>query len=188
MPELKNYITEHIETCSRLLKDEQYKFSVAKCIEILCCAIKNKHPILIFGNGGSASDAQHIAGELIGRFKYERSAYNVICLNSNTSVITALANDYSYDDIFSRQIEAHGGDNAVCFGITTSGKSKNVIRAFQTANRLGYKSIALVGPKSHTLPPVEITIKCPGNNTATIQEMHIISYHYICGQVEKLLQ
>ena len=143
-------------------------------------------PLLIFGNGGSASDALHISGELIGRFLRERKALNVVCLNSNVSVLTALGNDYSFETIFSRQIEAHGIKGGLCFAISTSGNSKNVINAIKTANKLKMTTVCLTGNNGGSLTAIcNYSIVAPSSLTPRIQEMHLPLYHYICEEVEK---
>jgi D-sedoheptulose 7-phosphate isomerase len=146
--------------------------------------------LLLMGNGGSAADAQHIAAEMVGRFKKERPAIAAIALTVDTSILTALGNDYGYDTIFSRQIEAIAQKGDVVLGFSTSGNSENVIRAFKLANELGVVTIGLFGNeggrgKDH----VRLAIVVPSDDTARIQEVHITIGHIICEIVEnELLQ
>ena len=138
------------------------------------------------GNGGSAADASHISGELVGRFLKERKALNVICLVANVSVLTAWTNDYDYDSAFARQVEAHGQAGGVCWGISTSGNSPNVAQALQTARQeMKMKTIALTGEGGGNLWKWQICwIAVPSKSTPRIQELHLPIYHYICEQLE----
>lgn len=151
-------------------------------------ALRKGKPVLVCGNGGSAADAMHITGELVGRFLLERRALNVICLASNPAVLTAWANDYSYETIFSRQVEAYGQPGAVLIGISTSGNSKNVIAAFQRARSLSMKTIALTGEGGGQLAPLtDYLFAVPSRSTPLIQQAHICLYHYLCGAIEQAL-
>ena len=165
-----------------LIKDiDNVIFEFVKCFE-------EDKPVLIFGNGGSASDALHISGELVGRFLKERRALNVICLNSNAAVITAWSNDYNFETVFSRQIEAHGQKGGICFGISTSGHSKNVINGMFEAKKNGMKTICLTGNSGGELVNIcDFSIVVPSAVTPEIQEMHLPIYHYICEEIEKNL-
>lgn len=160
---------------------------VQQCVKWIVDILNKNGCLLICGNGGSASDAQHIAGELVGRFLIERKALNVICLNANTSVLTAWANDYSYDDVFSRQVEAHCvADNGILFCISTSGNSKNVVSAAKKAREKGMKVISMTGAGGGELANYSDCIfRVPSNSTPLIQQAHICLYHYLCEQIEK---
>ncbi len=152
-------------------------------------AIKTKHKIILFGNGGSAADAQHISAELLGRYKLERQSYPAFALTSNSSTTTALANDYSYDVIFSRQCESLVDKNDVVIGISTSGNSTNVHRALLTSKKLGATTIGLLGNKGGKISKsVDISIIVNSSNTPHIQEVHRVIYHIICEQVEQILK
>lgn len=154
---------------------------------IVKCLVAGK-PLLVCGNGGSASDAMHITGELVGRFLKERRALNCICLSSNPSVLTAWSNDYSYGTVFSRQVEAYGGSGGVLLGISTSGNSENIIRAFETAQSLELATVALTGEGGGKLAPLsDVLIDVPSRSTPLIQQLHICLYHYICAEVEEQL-
>lgn len=146
------------------------------------------NPLLVCGNGGSASDAMHITGELVGRFLKERRALNCICLSSNPSVLTAWSNDYSFDTVFSRQVEAYGTAGGVVLGLSTSGNSKNVIEAFRAARSLGMTTIGLTGEGGGKMAEwSDILIDVPSRATPLIQQVHICLYHYICEGVEARL-
>jgi D-sedoheptulose 7-phosphate isomerase len=139
----------------------------------------------VCGNGGSASDAMHIAGELVGRFLKERKAIDCICLSSNTAVLTAWANDYAYDTVFARQVEAHGRNGGVLLGISTSGNSPNVVRAFEAARALGVRTVALTGRGGGKLAPLsDVLIDVPSRHTPIVQQLHVCIYHYVCEQIE----
>ena len=144
--------------------------------------------VLLIGNGGSAADAQHIAAELVGRFKMERKALSAIALTTNTSLLTAVANDYGYDTVFSRQVEALAGKNDVLIVITTSGVSPNILKAVEAARAKGAKVIGLTGKTGGKLKDMaDLAIVVPSDNTQRIQEGHITIGHIICHLVEKEL-
>ena len=145
-------------------------------------------PVLVCGNGGSASDAQHITGEMVGRFLKERRALNTICLSANVATLTALGNDYGYDIVFSRQVDAHGKKGGVLIGLSTSGNSKNVILAFERARALGMTTIAFTGKGGGKLAPLtDILLDAASTSTPLIQQVHICLYHYLCEHVEACL-
>jgi D-sedoheptulose 7-phosphate isomerase len=144
--------------------------------------------LLVCGNGGSASDAMHITGELVGRFLLERKALRAICLTSNPSVLTAWANDCGYDSVFSRQVEAYGERGGALLGLSTSGNSKNVIRAFEKARSMGMTTIALTGEGGgHLAALSDFLFAVPSRATPLIQQTHVCLYHYLCQEVEKIL-
>tara|TARA_B110000014_G_scaffold263267_1_gene259455 strand:+ start:2054 stop:2650 length:597 start_codon:yes stop_codon:yes gene_type:complete len=159
-----------------------------KSISIISKCISQGGKIVLFGNGGSAADAQHIAAELIGRFKMNRKSFPAIALTTDTSCITALSNDYSFDIIFSRQCESLVEKNDVVIGISTSGKSKNVLKGLQMAKKKGGITIGLLGSKKGPISKVaNIELRVNSSSTSKIQEAHRIIYHIICEQVEKNL-
>ncbi|MEW6418486.1 MAG: D-sedoheptulose 7-phosphate isomerase [Nitrospirota bacterium] len=159
---------------------------VVKAGELILQTIKSSHKILVCGNGGSAADAQHFAAEFIGRFETERKALPAIALTVDTSILTALGNDYGYDTIFSRQIEGIGLPGDTMIGISTSGNSKNVLLAVEAAKRRGVKSIGLLGRDGGKLAPiVDIPIIIPHPVTARIQEAHIFIIHFWASFVER---
>ena len=141
--------------------------------------------VLVFGNGGSASDAQHLAAELVGRFVRERAALPAIALSADTAVLTSIANDYSYKQVFARQIEALGIAGDVALGISTSGESPNVSAALQVARDRGLKTIALTGRDGGSVgTAAEIHVNVPDQNTARVQEVHRTLLHVICEVIE----
>ena len=160
---------------------------IAQAAAIIIGSYKSGGRMIIFGNGGSAADAQHIAGELVGRFKKERRAIDAIALTTNTSILTAIANDYSYEEIFARQVEANCSKNDTAVGISTSGKSKNVLKALDSARRIGCRTIGLTGENGFPAGKTDIDIKVPSKNTQRIQECHILIGHILSGLVEDAL-
>jgi phosphoheptose isomerase len=149
-------------------------------------ALRSGGKLLVFGNGGSAADAQHVAAELVGRFTRERAALAAMALTTDTSVLTSIANDYAYDRVFARQVEALGRGGDVAFGISTSGDSPNVVAALETARALHMHTIALTGRDGGPVGrAAAIHVNVPGNNTARVQEVHRTLLHVICDLVER---
>ena len=158
---------------------------VEAAVTLIAAALQANRPVLVCGNGGSAADAMHITGELVGRFLKERRGLPVICLSDNPAVLTAWANDYSYDTVFSRQVEAYGQAGGVLWGISTSGNSPNVVRAFETARAIGLPTIALTGAGGGKMAALaDVLIDVPSRATPEIQQVHLCLYHYICEAVE----
>jgi len=150
--------------------------------------IKSGHKILLFGNGGSAADSMHIAAELVGRFRKERKALPAIALTDNISTLTALGNDYNFEYIFERQVEAFGKKDDLAIGISTSGSSKNVVRGILKASSMGLKTAGLTGNKKGGLFKVtDMCIRVPSDNTPRIQEAHITIGHIVCELIEDAL-
>ena len=153
--------------------------------QVILQALRKGGKILFFGNGGSAADSQHIAAEFIGRFKKERRSLPAIALTTDSSILTAVGNDYGFEKIFSRQLEGLAHKHDVAFGISTSGNSKNVLEAIQTAKKLGLKTIGLSGSGGGRLGKmVDVSIAVSSTITARVQESHILIAHVICELVE----
>ena len=149
-------------------------------------ALKAGKKLLVFGNGGSASDAQHMSAELVGRFQRERAAMAAIALTTDTSILTSIANDYSFKQVFARQVEALGQPGDVAFGISTSGESPNVVLALQVAKARGLKTIALTGRDGGSVgTAADIHVNVPDQNTARVQEVHRTLIHIICEVIEE---
>jgi len=180
-------IEESIELKSLLLKQNFLK-KIEGISSILIFTIKNGGKIIFFGNGGSAADAQHLAAELLGKFKLEREPLPAVSLTTNTSLLTAISNDYSFDLVFSRQIKGIGNPKDLAFGISTSGNSKNVILGIEMAKKIGMKTVALLGKDGGEIKNiVDYSIIVPSFDTARIQEVHIMIGHILCEIVEKEL-
>ena len=176
-------IDEHqriVKRCKDILMD-----SFSNALEICVKSLKAKNKILFFGNGGSASDAQHLSTELAVRFAKNRKAIPSLSLVTDTSALTAIGNDFGFDQLFSRQIEAVGIENDVAIGITTSGKSKNVLKGLETAKQNGLKTIAFAGKYTDDLEKLcSQIISIPASNTSRIQEMHIMLGQMLCNAIE----
>ena len=184
MTSFGEYLTEAGDNLRRL-QATPIEPQVEAAILALSAALRARKPVLICGNGGSAADAQHIAGELVGRYERERIALPVMALAGDAATLTALANDYGYDRVFARQVEAYGQAGGVLLGLTTSGRSPNVLRAFEAARKLGLTTIALTGEGGGEIAALsDILLAVPSRITARVQEMHICLYHYICGRIE----
>ena len=180
--EIKNTIRE---SSNIILSSENLSEKIEKAINEIIKCFSTGNKIIIFGNGGSAADAQHIVAEFIGRFQKERKSLPAIALTTDSSIITSLSNDYSYDIVFSRQCESLVLKGDVVIGISTSGNSKNVLEGIKTAKSLGAITIALLGGNGGIIGNnVDIPIIVESTNTARIQEVHRVIYHIICGIVE----
>ena len=166
------------------LKDSAGELEAA--IRACVCALQGRKKILFCGNGGSAAQAQHLAAELVGRYKKERRAMAALSLTVDTSNITAIGNDYGYDDIFRRQLEGLGQKGDVLIGLSTSGNSKNVLLAFELARAMGVTTVAFTGEGGGKMKELaDICIAVPSRETNHIQEMHITLGHILCGLVEE---
>jgi D-sedoheptulose 7-phosphate isomerase len=171
------------------IKEDLMRTRVDQIIDISQMVIeclKKGGKVILFGNGGSASDSQHLAAELVGRYQKERQGLPAIALTTNTSVITAIANDYGYEAVFARQLEALGQKNDLVIGISTSGKAKNVAGGIKQARKMGLKTIAFTGGDGGELAKLsDVALVVPSLVTARIQEAHIVVGHIICDLVEK---
>jgi len=183
--QIKNLFTEHIEVAKQ--SAEQLESKVSQACEIITNCIKNGNKVLLFGNGGSASDAQHIAAEFVGRFVKERRSLPAIALTTDTSALTSIGNDYGFERIFERQVEGLANEGDILIGISTSGNSANVIRALEMGKTLGCKSIGLTGNHGGRMSDLcDLNIIVPSAVTARIQEMHILIGHIICSAVDAM--
>lgn len=187
---MKNYIKQQISDSlnikENILNDINILIHIEEITKILINCFKNNNKVLFCGNGGSAADAQHLSAELSGRFKIDREPLDAEALHVNTSYITAVANDYNYNEIFSRLIKAKGKSGDILIGLSTSGNSKNVINAFIEAKKKNMITVCLTGGKNNKLEELsDFSIKVPSEDTARIQECHIMIGHIICDIVEK---
>jgi D-sedoheptulose 7-phosphate isomerase len=182
-----NNIKQIFDDASELINNSiQLEPKITNCINILIECLKKDKKIILFGNGGSAADAQHIAAEFVGRFNLERKSYPAIALTTDSSIITSIGNDYSFDQIFSRQCESLVTKDDVVIGISTSGNSINVKNGLITAKKNGAKTIGLLGNAGGEIKSiVDHSLIVESNSTARIQEIHRIISHIICDLVEK---
>ena len=182
-----NKINEIIDNFTNLKSDKNFK-QIREAFKVIINSIKRKKKIFFCGNGGSASDSQHLVAELVGQYlKSNRKALPAISLTTNTSTITAISNDIGYNEIFSRQLEAIGNKGDVLFCISTSGKSKNIIKVLQKAKKIGLKTILLTGSRKILNKNIDFQINAPSNRVDRIQEMHIFIGHLICESIESSL-
>lgn len=169
----------------QLLDDEDYQLQVTGLAHAMARALASGKKVVFFGNGGSAGDAQHLAAELTGRYMVERSGLAALTLTANTSALTAIANDYSYDAVFARQLEALGRPDDVAIGITTSGKSANVVCALEAARAKRMVTAVLTGHSGGVLiSGVDYCVRIPSDCTPRIQEAHILTGHILCEIIE----
>ena len=181
---IKHEFSEHTKVSMETIKSVEKPIEIAAnlCIE----SLKKGNKILLFGNGGSAADAQHIAAELVGRYKTERKGLSAIALTTDTSSITSIANDYGYLHVFDRQVEALANEGDVVIGISTGGASANVISALRLANDLGCKTIGFSGRDGGEFNSVcDVNLKAIAKDTPRIQEMHILFGHIICHLIDQ---
>jgi len=159
--------------------------AVNGAIDAVVMALTAGKPLLVCGNGGSAADAGHITGELVGRFLLERRALKAICLSSEPAVLTSCGNDHGFESVFARQVEAYGEPGAVLLGLSTSGNSANVVAAFEKARQIGMVTIALTGEGGGRLAPLaDRLLAAPSLSTPLIQQVHLCIYHYLCREIE----
>jgi D-sedoheptulose 7-phosphate isomerase len=185
---VRQRIRENIETTERLLHDPACVCLIARMAEAVARAVESGKKVLIFGNGGSAADAQHISAELLGRYLLDRRALPAVALADCSAAVTAIGNDYAYADIFSRQISGLGAPGDVAIGISTSGTSLNVIRGLETARAKGLTTMALTGAREGPLSDlVDFCLKVPAPDTPRIQECYMVVAHTICELVERTL-
>ncbi|ONN27387.1 phosphoheptose isomerase [Thermosipho affectus] len=185
MERVEYRIKESIDLKIKILHDKDFIFKIEKAAEKIIESLKNGGKILFCGNGGSAADAQHLAAELMGKFYLNRSPLQAVSLTTNTSVLTAIGNDFSYDEVFVRQLKGLGKKGDILVGISTSGNSKNVIEAMKFAKENGIFAIGLTGETGGKMAEFsDILLDVPSNNTPRIQESHIMIGHIICEIVE----
>lgn len=167
---------------------EASRDALAQIATLMVVALQTGHKILTAGNGGSAAEAQHFAAELVGRFKRDRSPYPAISLTTDTSILTALANDYSYDDVFARQVTALAQPGDLFLAYSTSGESENLIRAAGAARQCGAAVVSLTGSRPNRLAEAsDLAVRVPSQDTAIVQEIHLMVTHLVCGIVESEL-
>ena len=185
---IKNYINESISTKVKIFENCELVSKIEEVVELILSAYKTGKKVLIAGNGGSAADAQHIAAELVSKFMKDRPALNALALTTNTSILTALGNDYSHEYIFARQIQAYGRKGDIYIAISTSGNSKNIIKSVEEAKLNGLFVVGLTGQKECLMDELaDVVIKVPSDKTPIIQESHIMIGHIISALIEEKL-
>lgn len=185
---VKEILNESIRVKNKIVDDPSLLSQISKVSSVIIEAYRKKNKVILFGNGGSAADAQHVAGELVNRLQMEREALPAIALTTDSSVLTSIANDYDYSRIFARQMEAFVKEGDVAIGISTSGSSPNVIEAVKVAKEKGAKTVGFTGTKGGKLAElVDFVISVPSDETPRVQESHITIFHVICCLVEREL-
>lgn len=180
---IQNEFNEHLKTANQLY---ELTTEIANCAKLCINCINDNGKILIFGNGGSAADAQHIAAELVGRYKSERKGLAAVALTTDTSALTSIANDFHFNEVFSRQIEALANNGDVVIGISTSGRSINVLNALKAASKLNCKTIGFSGKDGGRMNKFcNLNLVMPSYDTPRIQEMHILIGHIICHLIDQ---
>lgn len=183
---IKKYFARHIEVMEMVA--ERLAPEIESLCALLAATIREGNKVLVMGNGGSAADAQHLAAEFVGRFLLERKALPAISLTTDTSIMTAVGNDYGFDEIFKRQIEALAAPGDVVIGISTSGRSNNVFHALTAANLIGCKTVGLLGRDGGNIGGiVDLNLTVPATETPHIQEAHAAIIHVVCDLVEQRL-
>lgn len=179
-------VEESMAVKRALLEDASLLQALEQAARAVVLSLRSGGKVLLFGNGGSAADAQHIAAELAGRYKLERRGLAAIALTANTSALTAISNDYSFEHVYARQVEALGAPGDVAIGISTSGNSQSVVRGVQAARAKGLVTVAMTGHSGGRLKPeVDLCLQMPSEETPRIQETHILIGHILCDFVEQ---
>jgi D-sedoheptulose 7-phosphate isomerase len=185
---IKSIIQRSIDVKAALMQDEKLIKAIADSVDVIVKAFQNGNKVLFCGNGGSAADAQHLAAEFSGRFYTDREALPAEALHANTSYLTAVANDYGYDLVYSRLLQGIGNKGDVLVGLSTSGNSPNIMKALETAKKKGMSSIGFTGASGGKMKELcDILINVPSSDTPRIQESHILAGHIICQLVESAL-
>jgi D-sedoheptulose 7-phosphate isomerase len=181
---VRQQITDSISVKQEILGSESLIDTVTEVAQVCISAFRRGNRVLLAGNGGSAADAQHIAAEFVSRFEFDRPGLPSIALTTDTSMLTAIGNDYGFERLFLRQLEANGRKGDVFIGISTSGNSKNILMALESCGRLGITSVGMAGRGGEIQSKCDYVISVPSSNTARVQESHIMIGHIICGLVE----
>ncbi len=185
---LQEFLQRSSDIIATMAKSASMAGHVDRVIDIVTAALRARRAVLVCGNGGSAADALHISAELVGRFKKERPAFKCIALCDNPAVITAWANDYNYDTVFARQVDAFGEKDGVFWGISTSGNSPNVLAAIAEARKKEMTVIGMVGLGGGKMAGLcDVLLEVPSKDTPLVQQGHVCLYHYICQKVEENL-
>jgi D-sedoheptulose 7-phosphate isomerase len=183
---IKSIISASIQVKTQILEDEKLMQSIDQAVNVVLSSLKSGNKLLFCGNGGSAADAQHLAAEFSGRFYIDRKALPAEALHTNTSYLTAVANDYSYDVVYSRLVEGIAQPGDVVIGLSTSGNSKNILNAFEVAKTKNVSTIAFTGTSGGQMRELaDVLINVPSQDTPRIQESHIMIGHIICELVEQ---
>lgn len=185
---IQHHIRQSLDTKQLVLQDQSLLQGLQRTVELCIKGLRDGNKILFAGNGGSAADAQHFAAELVGRYAFDRPGLPAVALTTDTSALTAIGNDYGYEDIFSRQVQALGVEGDVFIGISTSGNSANIIKALREARRSGLMTIGLTGRDGGQMKALcDECLIIPAQNTGAIQECHLMFGHILCDLIERQL-
>lgn len=185
LEQIKSQLNDTIRIKQQMLNDKQLLKTIEKVAQVCINTYKSGNKLLLAGNGGSAADAQHIAAELVGRFEKDRKGIPAIALTTNSSTMTAVANDYGYNSVFHRQIEAFAQKGDVFIGYSTSGSSANVVAAVQACKESGIVTVGMTGAGGGDMAELcDVCVRVPSDNTARIQESHIVIGHILCALIE----
>ena len=188
MTAIVDFLVKSRDTVQSAIDDARFIDTVAAISDLVTMSLRNGGKLLTLGNGGSAGDAQHIAGEFVSRLNYDRAPAAAIALTTDTSVLTAIGNDYGYEQVFERQVRALGRPGDVLLAISTSGRSPSVLRAMDAGRELGLKIVAFTGATGGSMPErADLCLHAPSDATPLIQQIHITAAHIVCGIVEETL-
>ena len=186
--EIRAAILDSAATLQRLAGDAAAVAAIAGIVDLAVAALGRGNKLLLCGNGGSAADAQHWAGELVSRFHYDRPGLPAIALTTDSSILTGIGNDYGYERVFARQVEALGAAGDVLFALSTSGRSPNVLAALRAARAKGMATVGFTGQGGGEMPPLcDLLLRAPSESTPRIQEAHEVAGHIICAEIERRL-
>jgi D-sedoheptulose 7-phosphate isomerase len=186
--EVATHFRHSAETLARAAGDARLHETVRTIADVVTKALRSGGKLLIAGNGGSAADAQHIAGEFLSRFAFDRAPLPAIALTTDTSILTAVGNDYGFEQVFARQVRGLGRKGDVFLAISTSGRSPNVLAALGAARELGIATIGFTGASGGAMPPLcDFCLRAPADETPQIQQIHLVAAHAVCGLVERAL-
>lgn len=188
LAEARRHLDATITTMQAAREDDAFIGSLGAASALIIKTFQTGGKVLLAGNGGSAGDAQHIAGEFLSRLNFDRSPLPAIALTTDTSVLTAIGNDYGYELVFERQVRGLGNPGDLFIGISTSGRSPNVVRALRAAREKGLATIGFCGKDTRDMGPLcDLTVRAPSSDTPLIQQIHIVAAHIVCGEVERIL-
>jgi D-sedoheptulose 7-phosphate isomerase len=185
---IADYLIQSRDTVQAAIDDGEFAKTITSIVECLVLSLAAGNKVLLAGNGGSAGDAQHIAGEFLSRLNYDRAPLAAVALTTDSSVLTAIGNDYGYDSLFERQVQGLGRPGDVFIGISTSGRSRNILRALGAARRMGLTTIGFTGKSGGDMAAqCDLCLRAPSDSTPLIQQIHIAAGHIVCGLVEERL-
>jgi D-sedoheptulose 7-phosphate isomerase len=186
--QIADYLAQSRDVIAAAMADRDFTATIVAIVERVSSALAAGNKVLLAGNGGSAADAQHLAGEIVGRFYYDRAPAAAIALGADIATMTAIANDYGYERVFERQVRGLGRAGDVLIGLSTSGRSPNILHALSAARDIGVVTIGFTGRSGGDMPPLcDLCLRVPADSTPLIQQLHMIAGHLVCALVEERL-